>query len=63
MIFLVKIYESAKVFVFDFHFNSTSKQAIAEKKKELSEYFNNLRDLLEDQHEGTAVEDIFLREH
>ena len=55
--------ESAKVYVFDFHFKSDSKQSISEKKVELDKFFDELRKQLEEKYKGTAVEQVFLRKH
>lgn len=54
-------YQSAKVYVLDFHFNADNKQAISKKKKELDEFFDGLRKKLEKRH-GNICE-VFLRKH
>ena len=56
-------YQSAKVYVLDFHFDSDDKQAIAKKKEELDKFFNELREKLERKHKDTSVQQIFLRKH
>jgi len=58
-----EIYQSAKVYVFDFHFEHGSKQAINKKKEELDKFFDRLRTELEQKHKGTAIQQIFLRKH
>ena len=56
-------YQSAKVYVFDFHFESNSKQSISKKKEELDQFFDELRSKLEKRHSGSVVQQIFLRTH
>lgn len=59
----MKVCQSAKVYVFDFHFKSGSKQSISQKKMELDKFFDELREKLERTHKGSAVQEIFLRKH
>jgi hypothetical protein len=57
-------FQSAKVYVFDFHFSSHSKMFIARKKEELDKFFDNLRDELQKEHSDLFVKsDVFLRKH
>lgn len=55
-------YQSAKVYVIDFHFEADSKESIANKKDELDKYFDELRRKLEETHRD-VVQQVFLRKH
>lgn len=63
------VFQSAKVYVIDFHFSAKSKTDIAEKKKELDNYFDFLRLDLEERHSSkrnpaSKVKcEVFLRKH
>lgn len=58
-----KVYQSAKVYVIDFHFESKDKEAIAKMKKELNQYFIGLKKYLDDKYDRTVIRQIFLRVH
>ena len=59
----MKQHQSAKVYVLDFDFESSSKQSINKKKEELDQFFDELRNKLEKRHSGNVVQQIFLRKH
>ncbi len=54
-------FQSAKVYVFDFHFDSDSKEDIAKRKELLDSYFDVSRANLQSQHGDIA--EVFLRKH
>jgi len=58
-----ELYQSAKVYVLDFHFEANNKMSIARKKEELDKFFDELKNKLEQKHKGTAVQQVFLRKH
>ena len=60
-----EIFESAKVYVIDFHFSAKKKTDIALKKAQLDAYFDLLRYELQEEH-NTSDDikcDVFLRKH
>jgi hypothetical protein len=62
-------FQSAKVYVLDFHFKSNDKQEISKKKAELDRDFDELLIKLKEKHgclylgDSSVVEEIFLRKH
>lgn len=54
-------FQSAKVYVFDFHFEADSKEAIARRKEQLDEDFNDILKSLQQVH-GDICQ-VFLRKH
>ena len=60
---MTKKFQSAKVYVIDFHFSSDDKQNISKKKQELDRYFDEFLRVLREEHNGDPVEEVFLRKH
>ena len=56
-----EIVQSAKVYVFDFHFESESKLQIAMRKGMLDKYFDKL--LIELKAKNEDMAEVFLRKH
>ena len=53
-------YQSAKVYVFDFHFDADSKIEISREKERLDKFFDKLKSVLQN---DTLCAEVFLRKH